>query len=420
MAAVGYERRDLKIEEKLLSELIGGNRNLSGVSVTPKSVLTLASAYAAINVIATDIGALPFQVFRRRPGGGRDEARDLPLWDVLALSPDEETTAMRDRQAMMGHVLGHGNGYHEIGLRRDGQVGALYLLNPTTVIPQRTPYTKKLYYQVGEKSLAPERIFHVAGLGYDGLVGYTPPKLLKQAFGMGMVAEDYGAAFFSQGTKAGGYVELPPNMKWKSDEDENRFRRDWNAIHQGAANVGKWAILKPGMKAQQWTISNEDAQFLATRQFQLNEVARIYRVPPHKIGDYSQMQLASAGVEAANIGYVVETIVPWCVQIEQMANLRLLTPEQRAQGYYLKFNVNALLRGDMKTRAEYYQSGLNNGWVNRDEVRDLEELNPMGGDGGSVYTIQSAMTTVEFVASGATLRSQQSNGNPTERKTDAA
>lgn len=419
LSAVGYERRDLKVEERLLADLRGGARNLSGASVTPASVLTLAAAYAAINVIATDVAALPFQAFRRRPGGGRDEARDLPLWDLLATTPDGETTAVRQRQALMAHTLGHGNGYCEIGLRRDGQVGALHLLDPTKVRPDRTPFTKRLFYRVDGKDFAPERIFHVAGLGFDGLVGYTPPKMLKQAFGMAMVAEDYGAAFFSQGTKAGGYVEMPPNHKWKSDDDEARFRRDFNAVHQGAANVGRWVILKPGMKATQWTISNEDAQFLATRQFQLNEVARIYRVPPHKIGDYSQMQLASAGVEQANIGYVVETIVPWCIQLEQMANLRLLTPEQRAKGYYLKHNVNALLRGDMKTRGEFYQGGLNNGWINRDEVRGLEELNPIEGPGGSAYTIQSAMTTVELVAAGMTLRDRP-GGTQSERTSDAA
>ena len=346
--------------------------------------------------------------------------RELPLWDVLSASPDGETTSIRDRQAQMAHVLGHGNGYSEIGLRRDGQVGALYLLDPTCVHPQRTPFTKQLYYEVDGKSLEPRKILHIAGLGFDGLCGYTPPKMLKQAFGLAMVAEDYGTSFFSQGAKGGGAVELAPGTKWASKEDEKSFRDDFNKVHQGADKVGRWVVLKPGMKAQQWTISNEDAQFLLTRQFQLNEIARIYRVPPHKIGDYSQMQLASAGVEQANIGYVVETIVPWCIQYEQMANLRLLTPEQRAAGYYVKINVNALLRGDMKTRGEYYNLGLNSGWINRDEVRSREDLNPIGDpEGGSIYTVQSAMTTLEYVASGATVR-QSEGRSQQQRNTDAA
>lgn len=154
LSAFGYERRALSVDEQLLADLKGAARNLTGVAVTPKSVLSLAAAYAAINVIATDVAALPVQVLRRRPGGGRDEARGLPLWDVLSVSPDGETTAMRQRQAMMGHTLGHGNGYSEIALRRDGQVGALHLIDPSRVVPQRTPFSKALYYEVDGKSCA--------------------------------------------------------------------------------------------------------------------------------------------------------------------------------------------------------------------------------------------------------------------------
>lgn len=375
----GYERRELKIDQQLLDLRHAMTPNASGIAVTERSAMALAAVFSAINVLATDTASLPLRAYRRRPDGGRDEVRDHPVADLVMNSPDGETTSMRWRQALAGHVLGWGNGYAEIRFRSDGRPGALHLLDPANTRPERTARTNALRYRIDESGryLPPRRVLHVAGLGYDGLTGYSPIGQARQTIGLGIAAETFGASFFGQGARPGGVIEW--DQKFGSEEDIKRFRSDWNSVHQGAENAAKVALLYPGMKYKAISISPEDAQFIATRQFQVIEIARLYRLPPHKIGDYSQSHLAN--IEASNLDYLTTSLMPWLEAIEQELNRKLFTPEERQAGLYVEHNMAAFLRGDMKARAEFYTKLRDLGVFNPNQIAARENLNPIGPEG---------------------------------------
>jgi HK97 family phage portal protein len=356
----------------------------SGVAITPETALGLTAAYSAINTIATDTACLPLRLYQTRRGGGRDLVTMHPLVEVLKWTPDGETTPMRQRQALMGHTLGWGNGYQEIERNNDGEVIKLHLLCPRATRPQRTQDSeKRLYYQLenGEK-VAPDRVLHLAGLGFDGLCGYSPITLAREAVGLGLAAEAFGASFFGNGSQASGVLKFPGRL---TDRAREQLRLDWAEHHQGVDNAHKPAILEEGMEWQQTTISPENAQFLATRQFQVVEIARIFRVPPHKIGDFTQAHLAN--IEASNLDYLQTTLSPWCEQQEQILNLRLLTRAERERGLYIEHVLAAILRGDMKARAEFYTKLRDLGAINPDEIRERENLNPLPHGIGQTYLV---------------------------------
>jgi HK97 family phage portal protein len=356
----------------------------SGGTVSPKSALTLTAYYAAINVLATDLACLPRKIYRRRKSGGRDEVTDDVRSDLLGVSPDGETTAMRWMQAWLGHTLGHGNGYTEIEFS-GGEISGLYLLDPATA-PDRRAQDKRLYYRLDDGTTRPPyKILHLAGLGYDGLCGYSVARYARSAIELGLSAQTFGNAFFANGTQASGHFELPHKM---DKEAQDQFRASVNAVHQGAANAFKFMVLTNGMKWVQTTIPPEDAQFLATRQFQVLEIARMFRLPPHKIGDYSQSHLAN--IEQANIDYMTTTLMPWCESIEQELNRKLFTRAERAKGFYVEHLMNAFLRGDMASRAAFYAQMLGLGVYTPNRIAELENENPMGPDGDERFlTVQA-------------------------------
>lgn len=360
----------------------------AGLAVAPDSALGLTAVYSAINVVSTDLACLPLEVFRKRRGGGRDKEADHPVARMFAVSPDGETTSMRWRQAVYGHVLGWGNGYAEIEFTA-GEPTAAYLEEPTTQ-PMRRPQDKVLFYQAaGGRTIPPRRMLHFAGFGYDGLRGYSPIQLARETLGLSMAAERFGAAFFGNGSRPSGVLKIPGVLK---KEASDRLRASWEAMQSGAANTGRTAVLEGGAEWQSITIPPEDAQFLATRQFQVIEVARLYRVPPHKIGDYSQSHLAN--IEASNLDYLVTTLMPWCESIEQELNFKLLTPEERAAGFYVEHNMAAFLRGDMKSRAEFYTKLRDLGVMTPNDIAERENLNPIG-DEGDIRLVPVNMQTLE-------------------------
>lgn len=364
----------------------------SGTQVTPLTALSLTAAYCAINAISTDIASLPLEVYRRRKDGSRDSQPDHPVAVLFRDSPDGETTSMRWRQAAMGHVLGWGNGYAEVTFRK-GEPTGLYILDPRQTEPARRPQDQRLYYQSGSDQIPTYRVLHFAGLGFDGLKGYSPVKLAKEAIGLGLATERFGATFFGNATQPRGVLKTPQKM---TPDGMTRLRSDWEALHRGPENAHRIAVLEQGMEWQSITIPPEDAQFLETRKFQVSEIARLYRIPPHKLGDYSQMQLASAGVEAANLDYMTTTLMPWCEAMEQEINRKLFTREERDAGFFVEHKMAAFLRGDMASRADYYTKLRDLGVFSPNDIRRLENLNPIPD--GDVYLVPMNMQTLEQAA----------------------
>lgn len=366
----------------------GYQRTAAGVAVTPHTALGLTAAYAAINVLSTDTASPPIGVFRRRSDGGRDEARDHPLHEVLNVSPDGERTAMRFRQALMGHVLGWGNGCAEIETDNGGRVIGLHLLEAGTkayrALDNSTTSdgsllgTGTLYYLTPKGVKIPAwKTLHIAGLSGDGINGYSPITLAREAISLGLAAERFGGSWYGNGTRTGGWIKLAKALK--SDEAKKNLRESIERVHQGVDSAHKIGILEEGMEFTPTTINPEEGQFLATRQFQVIEIARMFRLPPHKIGDYSQSHLAN--VEEANLDYLVTVLLGWCEQIEQAMNFRLFSANERKQGFFVEHNMMAFLRGNMAARADFYTKLRDLGVLTPNQIARFENLNPIGPEG---------------------------------------
>ena len=383
---------------------------VSGVTVTDQTALTLTAYYAGVTRIATDVAALPLQLYRRRPDGGRDEVRDHPVVPLLTVSPDGVHTAFAFRQAWIAHAVGFGNGYAEIRFDSDGFPKRLDLLDPKATTPERRPQDDRLFYRSGSGTVPSWRMLHAAGLGYDGVKGYSPVQLFKEALGLGIAAERFGAAWFGNGSRPGGIIKIPGGIKDAAERD--RLRNEWQQLHGGPENAGKPAVLTHGADFTPFQIPPEEAQFLQTRQFQVLEVSRMLGgIPPHKLGDYSQAHLTN--IEASNIDYVSMVLTPWCEAIEQVLNLKLLTTDERADGYYLEHNLLGFLRGDSRARAEFYKALMSLGVITPNEIRRWENLNPIdGADFTTVPLNVAILRDGEFTVLSGGSQSTSSNASP--------
>lgn len=359
----------------------------SGVRITPDSALTVSAYFAAINRIASDVGSHPFRVLQRVPGQGRLEVPDHPLtrlrWHPLAIDRavrlDDvagDVTRTKVLTAWVAHELGWGIG--ALRIRYDDGSGwptGLQLLDPTRTVPRHRA-DGTLVYQVGAQTLAAHEVLHLSGLSYDGLNGYSVARYARETLGLAKSQEYYGARWFGTGGAVKGVLSTDQVL---GEDAVKNLRESLAEHHDNLGASRKWLILEQGLKYQGLTVAPEDSQFLQSRQFQLVEVARWFGLPPHKIGDYSQMQLASAGVEAANLDYLTSVILVKIARIEDEWNQKLLSEAERAAGYEIDFDVSWLLRADLKTRAEYNREALAWGWETRNEVREREGRNPIAG-----------------------------------------
>lgn len=387
------ERRDR--DWATFMRTVGGAPNLTGVRVDERSALSLTSAYACINVIATDLASLPIKLYRTRKSGGRDEATGDPRSALLKWNPDGagDSTSLQWRRAWMGHTLGWGRGLAEIGRDGAGMPTGLHLLdpNPDATTPKRRKRDGRLYYQLASgKTIPGYDVLHLAGLGFDGLDGYTPVRLFRQAMALGLVQEAFSGAFYGNASTPRGALKTAQRL---SAPAVKVVKEQLESLHQGVENAHRVLILPEGLEFQPFSINPEDAQFLASRQFQVLEICRIYRVPPHKVMDYSQAHLAN--LEESNLDYLMTTLNPWALAMEQVCCLRLLTAEERAGGYYFEHLLTALLRGNMKARAEFYEIMERIGAMSPNQIAERENMNPI--DNGDVHLIMTNMTTLENI-----------------------
>lgn len=374
-------------------------RSSSGKQVNEFTAMQTTAVYACVRILAETLAALPLQLYRYTPGG-KERVYDHPLYHLLHDEPNPEMTSFIFRETLMSHLLIWGNAYAQIIRDRLGRVQGLYPLRPDKMTVCRDERGKIFYLYTktgdenpnikpyGQVALQKEEVLHIPGLGFDGLVGYSPIAMARNAVGMTMACEEYGASFFANGASPSGVLEHPGVLK-----DPAKVRDSWNAVYRGSANAHKVAVLEEGMKYQQIGIPPEEAQFLETRKFQLNEIARLYRIPPHMIGDLEKSSFNN--IEQQSMEFVKYTLDPWVIRWEQAMQKALFLPEEKKQ-YFLKFNVNGLMRGDYESRMTGYSIGRQNGWLSANDIRELEDMNPVPDEeGGNLYLVNGSMTKLK-------------------------
>ena len=359
----------------------------SGKSVSEKTALQTTAVYACVRILAETIASLPLHTYRYSPGG-KEKAANHPLYHLLHSEPNPEMTSFVFRETLMGHLLLWGNAYAQIIRDGRGRVLGLYPLLPSKMLVSRTDQGI-LFYQYEKDGqtyfLSNQEVLHIPGLGFDGLVGYSPIAMAKNAIGMAIATEEYGAKFFANGASPGGVLEHPGVVK-----DPGKIRESGNAVYQGSGNSHRVAVLEEGMKFQPIGIPPEQAQFLETRKYQLNEIARIFRIPPHMIGDLEKSSFSN--IEQQSLEFVMYTLDPWVIRWEQAIQRALLSGGEKRQ-YFVKFNVDGLLRGDYQSRMNGYAVGRQNGWLSANDIRELENLNRISPElGGDLYLINGNMT----------------------------
>lgn len=388
MMAGTYQNIDL--QEAKWSSISGLAPSAAGVFVTPDTALTLGAVWACVRLISETVALLPWGVYQ---GDGRSRSikPEHEVHPLLRRWPNAYTNAMDFRTTLQAHVLLYGNGYAEIERNAMGEVTALHIIAPTAVTPQIE--NNRLIYKIstpdsGLKTLPPERIFHLKGLGFDGVQGYPVTRMAREAMGLGMAMEKFGGSFFGNGAHLGHIFTANFDMR---DEQRQKFIDDMKNTHGGAHNAYKNTVLPKGMDVKPLSIPPEDAQFLESRQFQVTEIARWYRVPPHKIGDLSRS--TNNNIEHQSIEFVTDTILPWVLRWEQEADTKLFTAQEKQDGYFSKMIVNGLLRGDVKSRGEYYKTMVMMGAMSPNDVRELEDMNPI--EGGDRYMVPLNMVSLD-------------------------
>lgn len=385
------EKRELdpKLNDFIRGVDVDYNGVASGVAVDELRAMQTSAVYACVRVLSETVASLPLFLFRKEKRGSA-KATEHPLYEVLHDLPNGEMTSFNFREVMMTSLLLYGNAYARIIRDKAGHVKELWYLKPTQMEVERDSVTKKLKYTYSDDkdnksyTYKPEQIFHIVGLGYDGIKGLSPIDQAREAVGLALATEEYGARFFGNGARPGGVLEHPGAVK-----DPEKLRESWNKVYQGAKNSNKVAVLEEGMKYHEIGLSPEASQFLETRKYQLNEICRIFRVPPHLVGDLERSTFSN--IEHQSIDFVTHTIRPWLVRWEQAIYKSLLNEQERSL-YYAKFNVDGLLRGDFATRTQGYATARQNGWMSVNEIRELEEMNPIPPEkGGDDYLVNGNM-----------------------------
>ena len=353
----------------------------SGKSVNPKNAVQVSTVYACVRVIAETIASLPLGVYETTEKGSQ-KAVEHPLYRLLHDEPNPEMTSFVWRETVLSHLLLWGNSYSQIIRSGKTSILGLYPLLPDRMEVDRDSGGRLTYtYTTTEGSavqLNPEDVLHIPGLGFDGIMGYSPIALEKNAIGLGIAAEEYGSKFFQNGARPSGILTHPNTIR-----DPKRLRESWNATYGGSSNGAKVAILEENMSFTPISLPNNEAQFLETRKFQVEEICRIFRVPPHLIGDLSRSTFSN--IEHQSIDFAMHTIRPWLVRIEQAMNRALFSDTEKGR-FYVQFNIDGLMRGDYKSRMEGYAIARQNGWMSANDIRALENMNPIPDeDGGNTY-----------------------------------
>jgi HK97 family phage portal protein len=405
-----FEKRSLT-DSQLYNLIVGGNATYAGPSVNEDNAMRSSAVYACIRIISESIASLPLVLYKQQ-GRNKNRAVTHPLYPLLHDMANPEMTAFEWRELMMAHALLRGNGYSEKDVDNFGVVRALWPLRPDKMEDVRRGASGLEYvYRLPDNNLRVIpgwRIHHIKGLG-DGLVGYSPiQQAAKQAVGLSLAAEEYGARFYGNGARPGLILKHPGKLSPAAAE---RLKASFASEHQGLSNAHRTKILEEGMDVTTIGIPNNEAQFLETRKFQVTEIARIYRVPPHMLADLDRATFSN--IEQQSINFVIYTLMPWLVRHEQAIYRDLLNETER-KTIFAKYIVEGMLRGDALSRYQSYQLAINNTILTPNEIRELEDRNPVEG-GDKLFT---PMNMMELGATPPQPTPVPAQGSQTQRKLD--
>jgi len=357
-----------------------GYQTATGLRVSPESAMRVAAVFACVRVISETTASLPLRIYRRLPNGGKELATNHPLYYTLHTSPNQWQTAYEFWEMMQAHLELRGNAFARKVPSLDGPYSTLIPLHPDRVSVFRLPsgmlrYQVRYFYTARVENYEQNEIFHLRGLSQDGLVGLSTIGVGAETIGVGLAAQEFAARFFENDATPGGVMKHPKTL---TDAAHKRIKADWQEYFSGMNQHGV-AVLEEGMDYKQIGITNKDSQLLEARQFSRGDIASIFRIPPHKIGDLSRATFSN--IEQQNIEFATDCVRPRLVRVERKINTDLIEPLKVGDGeeYYAEFDMSALLRGDLKSRFEAYSLGINAGFLTRQEARNAENLNPIEG-----------------------------------------
>ena len=414
---MGIFKGIFKARDKPENRTVGSNYTFymggstAGKTVTERSAMQMTAVYSCVRILAEAVAGLPLHFYRYKDDGSKEKALDSNLYRLLHDEPNPEMSSFVFRETLMTHLLLWGNAYAQIIRNGKWEVIALYPLIPNKMTVNRDE-NGQLYYEYSKTAddfynvsnstviLNPRDVLHIPGLGFDGLVGYSPIAMAKNAIGMAIACEEYGAKFFANGAAPSGVLEHPGTIK-----DPKKVREAWQSQFGGSSNAGRVAVLEEGMKYTPISISPEQAQFLETRKFQINEIARIFRIPPHMVGDLEKSSFSN--IEQQSLEFVKYTLDPWVIRWEQTLMRSLLSNDEKNE-YFIKFNLEGLLRGDYESRMKGYSIGRQNGWMSANDIRELENLDRISPeDGGDLYLVNGNMLPLKNAGAFAKINEKE-------------
>lgn len=376
-----------------LAEMFGaGNVSATGMRVTDDTAMQEAAVHACVKVISEDVAKLPLIVYRRRKDGGKERALEHPLYDVLHVKPNRNQTSFEWRETCQGSILLRGNSVSRIVSENGRGVAELQPLFPDRLRIFKTPSGRRGYEYLTDAGktdiLLADEVLHVPGMSFDGISGMNPIRYHRETIGLNLGMKEFGARYFGSGANSSLVIYHPERLAPEALEE---LRTSVARKYSGLENAHRPMVLQHGMKAEKISISPEDSQLLDSRKYGRSEIASIFRVPPHKIGDLEKATFSN--IEQQSIDYVVDSLMPWLTRWEQAISTQLLSANDRRKGYFVQFLVNGLLRGDAKARSEYYASRFRLGTLSQNDIRKLEDENPI--DGGEKYFVSADMVPID-------------------------
>lgn len=378
-----------------------GASTFSPIRITPDSAMQSTAVIGCVKVISETIAGLPLPLYRKQGDGKKRETNHV-IAKLLSTTPCPWMTSFEWREMMTAFVLLRGNAYAQKVKSRRGELISLNPLNPTWMKVSLNTESSELEYRykvrgLNEILLEQDEVFHLKGYSTDGITGISVISMAANAIGLAIAAEQYGAKVFTNDARPGGILKHPGKL---SDDAHKRIQKSWQDAHAGIENAHKVGIVEEGMDWIKVGMSSEDVQFIDSRKFQVEEIARMFRVPPHMIQDLSRATFSN--IEHQSLSFVQHTLLPWLRRWEGAINVRLI-PSKEQETLFAEYLVDGLLRGDTQARYSAYQVGRQNGWLSANDIRKLENMEPLDGEQGDMYVVQANMVDAEKLASGEVL-----------------